>query len=104
MGLVSPDPALCMPPHRAAPDAYATALILSALYAAGVTGKDLMNWTAEPRVLPRCPIGAWRGHKWEDVEYSMLEWIAWKARDLDEDVRWNARREMDRRDLEKDDE
>lgn len=96
-GLATYDQALAWPSHRALPDAYACAVVLAAIYRAGITGKKLLEWTAEPRVLPRCPIGAWRGYRWEEVEWSMLEWIVWKARDLDADIRWNAQREMDRR-------
>ncbi len=96
-GVVSYDPALARPSHRALPDAYACAVVLQALYATGLTGKELVRWTSEPRVLPRCPIGTWRGFRWEEVEWSMLDWIVNKARDLDADIRWNAQREIDRR-------
>lgn len=96
-GTVEFDREAAMPPHRAGPDAYATAVLLQAIYMAGYEGSDLVRWTREPAFMTRCPIGAWRGHLWEEVETSMLEWIMWKARDLGEDVRWNAQREYDRR-------
>lgn len=56
-----------------------------------------MRWTSEPRLLPRCPIGNQRGKLWKDVDYSFLSWILSKS-DMDPDIRWNARRERDRRD------
>lgn len=86
-----------MPPHRAGPDAYVTAHILKALFAAGATGKDMVAWTKEPRVLPTCPIGAeWRGKKWADVDAGFLRWMLNQA-GMEADLRWNAERELDRR-------
>lgn len=96
-GKVELDPARAYPPHRAGPDSYATALLLREVLAEGYGARELFQWTREPALMMRCPIGAWRGHLWAEVETSMLEWIIWKARDLGEDVRWNARREYDRR-------
>jgi exodeoxyribonuclease X len=84
------------PPHRAESDAYATAVLLRELMAAGATGAELMQWTREPAMLPRCPLGDWRGYKWADVETSMLEWIVKKIHDR-EDVRFAAIKELDRR-------
>ena len=95
-GLIEYDQAVAHPPHRALPDAYATAIILGRLYAEGVRGKDLIAWTEQPRLLPKCPIGTWRGHKWEDVDWGFLDWILSKY-DMDPDIRWNAQREKDRR-------
>lgn len=54
-GLVTYDQALAHPPHRAIPDAYATAVLLRAMLQRGVTGRDLFQWTREPRMLPTCP-------------------------------------------------
>ena len=99
LGLVSFDRALAYPPHRAGPDAYATAILLRAILDAGHEGKDLWRWTMEPRLLPRCPIGNWRGHPWHEVDYGFLRWISGKrGTDMDPDIIWNAEREMDRRD------
>lgn len=97
-GLVSYDRVLAHPPHRAAPDAYATAHLLRRIYELGFTGKDLRQWTCEPRMLPRCPIGSWRGHPWADCDWGFLQWISNKrGTDMDPDIIWNAEREMDRR-------
>lgn len=84
------------PAHRARPDSYAAAIILVSMLGEGVTGADLMRWTREPRLLPTCPIGNQRGKRWADVEYSFLTWILSKG-DMDADIRWNARQELDRR-------
>lgn len=98
-GKVEYDRALAYPPHRATPDAYATAIILKAIYALGHTGKDLIQWTSEPRLLPRCPIGVWRGKPWADVDDGFLRWILSKG-DMDADIQWNADRELTRREEE----
>lgn len=94
-GLIAPDPALCQPAHRAAPDAYVTAHILRALLAR-VTGREMIAWTKEPAMLPRCPIGdAWRGKPWRDVDAGFLRWMIDKP--VEADLVWNARRELERR-------
>lgn len=95
-GLVQYDRQLAHPPHRAGPDAYATAILLRAIYEAGHQGRDLMAWTREPALLPRCPLGDWRGYRWAEIETSFLEWIVRKIHDR-EDVRFCAIRELDRR-------
>jgi exodeoxyribonuclease X len=97
-GKVTYDRKLAFPPHRAGPDAYATAVLLQAIYEAGHDGKDLKRWTCEPRLLPRCPIGNWRGHRWEECDRGFLNWILGKrGTDMDPDIIWNAERELDRR-------
>ena len=95
-GLLSLDHATAMPPHRAGPDAYVTAHILKALFAAGATGQDLVTWTKEPRLLPTCPIGKFRGKPWADVEAGFLSWMLAQPT-MDADLKWNAQRELDRR-------
>lgn len=96
-GLLSLDHTKAMPPHRAGPDAYVTAHILKALLETGATGKDMVAWTKEPRLLPTCPIGReWRGKKWAEVDDSFLGWMLRQA-DMEPDLKWNAQRELDRR-------
>lgn len=85
-----------MPPHRAGPDAYVTAHILKALLEAGATAKDMVAWTREPRLLPTCPIGKFRGKAWADVEAGFLTWMTNQA-SMEADLKWNAQRELDRR-------
>lgn len=94
--LVEFDQAAAYPPHRAGPDTYATAVILGALYRHGVTSLDLWRWTQLPRLLPRCTIGKFRGQPWAEVETGFLEWML-KQADMEEDLKWNAREELNRR-------
>lgn len=83
------------PPHRAGPDAHVTAAILCRLLREASL-EDLIRWTDEPRLLPRCPIGKFRGRPWSEVEGGFLSWML-RQPDMEEDYRWNARRELDRR-------
>lgn len=97
-GKIAPDASKAYPTHRAGPDAYITAHLLKALFEAGATGKDMVAWTREPALLPRCPIGTpWRGMKWAEVDGGFLKWMANNAT-MDTDNKWNAQRELDRRD------
>lgn len=95
-GLINPNHAMTQPAHRAGPDAYVTAWLLVALMNAGATGKDMVTWTKEPKLLPKCTIGKFRGVKWHDVERGFLEWMM-KQADMDSDLKWNASRELKRR-------
>lgn len=95
-GLLALDHETAMPPHRAGPDAYVTAHILKALFAAEATGKEMVAWTREPRVLPTCPIGKFRGQQWADVEHGFLNWMTQQPT-MESDLKWNAQREIDRR-------
>ena len=96
-GKITPDHALTQPAHRAGPDAYVTAHILLALFDAGVTGREMIAWTKEPRLLPTCPIGKFRGKPWPEVEAGFLGWML-RQEGMEEDLKWNARREIARRD------
>ncbi len=96
-GKISLDSSKAYPAHRAGPDAYITAHLLKALFEAGSTGRDMVTWTNSPALLPRCPIGTpWRGMKWAEVDHGFLKWMANKP-DMEPDHRWNAQRELDRR-------
>lgn len=96
-GLIAPDHALTQPAHRAGPDAYTTAHVLLALFNAGHTGREMIAWTKEPRLLPTCPIGAeWRGKRWAEVDRGFLTWMLNNAT-MEADLKWNAQRELDRR-------
>lgn len=94
-GLTAPDHGLTMPPHRAGPDAYVTAWTLAALLAK-VSAREMVAWTREPRLLPTCPIGKERGKKWADVDGGFLDWMI-RQPTMEEDLKWNARRELERR-------
>lgn len=95
-GKLSLDFDTAMPPHRAGPDAYVTAHILKALLETGATGRDMVAWTKEPRLLPTLPIGKQRGAKWPDVEIGFLNWMLAQPT-MEADLKWNAQREIDRR-------
>lgn len=86
-------------PHSALHDARVTyEILLRLMQQASVL--DMIQWTDEPALLPRCPIGTWRGSKWEEVEDSFLWWIVRKVNDPDdrsESIRFCAQRELNRR-------
>lgn len=94
--LIKPVHNMTQPAHRAGPDAYTTAHILAALLNAGATGRDMVAWTREPRLLPTCTIGKFKGKPWADVEAGFLGWML-RQDGMEEDLKWNARREIDRR-------
>ncbi len=95
-GKIAPAHALTQPAHRAGPDAYVTAHILLALFNAGATGKEMVVWTKEPRLLPKCPLGKFRGQPWSEVEAGFLGWML-RQPTMEEDLKWNAQREIARR-------
>ena len=84
------------PVHRAGPDAYVTAHIFVALLKAGVTGKEMVDWTREHPVLPKCPIGKFRGKPWSEVDVGFLNWML-KQTDMEDGLKFNAETELARR-------
>lgn len=99
-GLISPIHELTMPPHRAGPDAYVTAHLLSALLREA-TARDMVAWTRGPALLPRCPIGepqGWKGKRWSEVDGGFLVWMT-KQATMEADLKWNAQNELDRRQM-----
>lgn len=95
-GLIKPAHGMTQPAHRAGPDAYVTGWLLVALLNAGATGKDLVQWSSDPKLLPKCTIGKFRGVAWADVDLGFLQWMM-KQVDMDADLKWNAARELKRR-------
>lgn len=83
-------------PHSAMHDARVTALILGELLQKAEL-EDMLRWTDEPAMLPRCPIGQYRDWLWAQVPIDFLEWILYRARDMREDIRFCANAEVDRR-------
>lgn len=82
--------------HRAGPDAYVTAHTL-AKFLTAVSPEQMAQWETQPPHIPYCPIGAeWKGKPWEQVDTSFLSWIM-KTRTMEEDIKYNAKRELDRR-------
>lgn len=89
--------AACVPTHRAGPDSYLTALLMVAIIETGVSSSDLIAWTNEHPVLPKCPIGAeWRGKPWSEVDAGFLRWMI-NQETMEDSLKWNARRELNRR-------
>jgi exodeoxyribonuclease X len=100
-GFSAPVHELTQPPHRAGPDAYVTAHLLSVLLAFE-SARQMVAWTKEPALYPRCPIGekqGWRGKAWADMEGGALHWITRQdgPSGIEPDVRWCAQRELNRR-------
>lgn len=56
----------------------------------------LPRWTKEPRLLPTCPLGKFRGVPWSEVEAGFLGWML-RQPTMEEDLKWNAQREITRR-------
>jgi exodeoxyribonuclease X len=83
------------PPHRALPDAIVTGHILrEALNQATI--EQMIAWSKEPPLLPRLTFGKHRGEEWNVVPADYLVWIVEKS-ELDDDAKWNAKRELQRR-------
>lgn len=95
-GKINPNHELAQPAHRAGPDAYVTAWLLLALFDTGATGKQMVQWTKEPRLLNKCPIGKFKGMPWSEVEDGFLGWMM-RQPDMEADLKWNAAREIERR-------
>lgn len=89
------DAALAMPPHRAGPDAWVTAHLLTELLKEASI-EQMIAWTAEPRLLPKVPFGKHRGTRWADVPIDYLRWMVGQS-DMDPDATWCARQELARR-------
>ncbi|MEZ0244932.1 MAG: exonuclease domain-containing protein [Sphingomonas sp.] len=82
-----------LPAHRAFPDAYVTAHHLrDMLNMASVA--ELIEWSSIPGLLPRVRYGPDRGKEWTEVEDEVLQGF---MGDRDEDVRFTARTEYERR-------
>jgi exodeoxyribonuclease X len=82
-----------LPAHRAFPDAYVTAHHLrDMLNEASVA--ELIEWSSMPGLLPRVRYGPDRGKEWTEVEDEVL--LGFMS-DRDEDIRFTARTEYERR-------
>ncbi len=89
------DPALAMPPHRAGPDAWVTAHLLADLLSCA-DARQMIEWTDQPRPMATLSFGKHRGVRWDQVPTDYLEWMTIQT-DMDRDVTWHARAELDRR-------
>lgn len=78
-----------MPPHRAGPDTYVTAHILSRLvFATNVD--ELVRLTTAPVLLTKVTFGKHRGMLWKDLPWDYLNFVANKS-DLGADEKHTAR-------------
>jgi exodeoxyribonuclease X len=84
---------LGLPAHRAFPDAYVTAHHLRDMLAQASVAQ-LIAWSSLPGLLPRVPYGAERGREWRELDDATL---ARFRGDRDEDVRYSAEHEAERR-------
>lgn len=81
-------------PHRAAPDALVTAMLLVHAFSLAPKGTDLVAWaqdlSGQPALLPRATFGKHRGLHWADVPRDYIRYMAEQPLD-DEDVRYTLR-------------
>jgi exodeoxyribonuclease X len=89
------DAEMAMPPHRAGPDAWVTAHILTELLKVSTT-EQMIEWTKQPKKLPTIPFGKHRGSSWQDVPSDYLDWMV-RQEDMDRDSIWCAQEELERR-------
>jgi exodeoxyribonuclease X len=89
------DAALAMPPHRAGPDAWVTAHLLTELLK-DASVEQMIEWTKQPKRMPTIPFGKHRGSAWPDVPIDYLKWMVGQI-DMDPDAIWNAQQEIERR-------
>jgi exodeoxyribonuclease X len=87
------DRAIGLPVHRAMPDAYVTAYHLRDMLNEASL-EQLLDWSAEPGLLPRVPAGPDRGRGWGQLDTDSLRRF---AADRDEDVRFSASAELRKR-------
>ncbi len=90
------DPALAMPPHRAGPDSFVTAHVL-AKFLETERVSHMVAWSLLPRWMPTCPLKKYKGIVWSAIPYDYLEWIVFKATDMDPDTKHWAREELEER-------
>ena len=94
-GLIEADMERAQPAHRAGPDTYVTARNLQVMLEMA-TIEQMIEWTKMPRLISVLQFGKHKGMKLAEVPYDYLSWLAFKS-DMDEDTKWNARQEIDRR-------
>lgn len=86
------DPALAMPPHRAAPDAWVTAhILIDLLRSCSVV--ELADATHAPRLLDKIPFGRYRGEDWSLAPADYLRWLISEP-DMAADVVTRAKTEL----------
>jgi exodeoxyribonuclease X len=83
-----------MPPHRALPDCHTTARILIAALKV-VDVERLREWSVEPPLLPKVPMGKHFGKPWSEVPTDYLEWAT--RQEFDAGVAHTVKIELQRR-------
>lgn len=63
----------------------------------GATVQQLVEWSAQPVVLPRRTIGDWRGKPWSEGDEGLLHWICDHDKDFDETIIRSVKYEFARR-------
>ena len=58
---------------------------------------DLVQWSAEPALYTRLPMGKHRGERFDEVPEDYLRWIVEGQNELREEVKASARYWLDRR-------
>lgn len=96
LGLGHLPEALCMPPHRAAPDSYVTAHILEKMLETERVS-HLVHWTTLPRYYATCPLPKHKGKRWCDIPHDYLVWIIGPGNQIDADLKYAAQCEIDNR-------
>jgi exodeoxyribonuclease X len=94
-GHIACDPTRTEPVHRAGPDTYVTANILRHMLSL-TTAAQMAAWTKEPLVFHVWAFGKHKGAQLVDTPADYLGWVVDRS-DLDDDVKWNCRRELERR-------
>jgi exodeoxyribonuclease X len=89
------DRTLATPSHRAGPDAWVTAHLLTAMLSV-CDPAQLVQWTAEPKLYPTISFGKHRGARWSEIPTDYLQWMI-RQNEMDPDAIWCARQELDRR-------
>lgn len=81
------DPALAMPPHRAAADAYCCAHLLARMLAK-ISIEEMIDISSRPALLPKLRFGKHGDLPLAQVPKDYLKWIL--SQDFDEDTKYTA--------------
>lgn len=84
----------CHPPHRAGPDTRVNALLTLKILDCHVTPDEMVAYTSAPTFYQTCPIGKWKGSPWHRIDSGFLVWMAYKAPDMDPDLKSAAQFEL----------
>lgn len=91
---IDADKELANPPHRAGPDSYICALLLSEILNK-MTVDEMIKVSSYPVLLPKFHFGKHRGHPISTIPSDYLIWVL--STDMNEDIKYTARLELKRR-------